>query len=220
MLRDYEISIIYKIGEDMRQIYYIGGSPCCGKSTIAEMIAKKYQFQYFKVDDFLETYITKGAKLGKPSLSKIAGMSLDEIWLRDPVVQSFEEIEIYQEIFEFVLEDLNNLSNKMPIISEGAAFLPKLMNDIGVRKSNYICVVPTNEFQYDKYSQRSWVMNYLEGCSNKKLAFENWMNRDYLFASSVLKDASQLEYPTLIVDGMKSIDENFKAVEKAFNLSN
>ena len=63
-------------------------------------------------------------------------------------------------------------------------------------------------------------MHYLEGCSNKKLAFENWMKRDYLFARSVLKDASQLEYPTLIVDGMKSIDENFKAVEKAFNLSN
>jgi len=83
-----------------------------------------------------------------------------------------------------------------------------------VSNSNKLISVP------DRYAQRSWVMHYLEGCSNKKLAFENWMKRDYLFARSVLKDASQLEYPTLIVDGMKSIDENFKAVEKAFNLSN
>ena len=41
----------------MRQTYYIGGSPCCGKSTVAEMIAKKYNFEYLKVDDLLEVYI-------------------------------------------------------------------------------------------------------------------------------------------------------------------
>ncbi len=203
----------------MRHIYFIGGSPCCGKSTVAEIIAKKYQFQYFKVDDFLEAYYIKAAKLGKPLSTKFTGMSLDEIWLRDPVVQNSEELEIYQEVFEFVLEDLNNMNNRVPIITEGAAFLPKLMSEIGVEKSKYICVVPTNEFQYDKFLQRSWVMHYLEGCSNKKLAFENWMKRDYLFASSVLKDASQLEYSTLIVDGKKSIDENLKVIEKVFSLS-
>ncbi len=36
----------------MRQIYYIGGSPCCGKSTVSEMIAKK-------VDELLKVYIIK-----------------------------------------------------------------------------------------------------------------------------------------------------------------
>ncbi len=80
----------------MRQTYYIGGSPCCGKSTVAEMIAKKYNFQYFKVDDLLEVYINKGAKLGKPFLSKIAEMSLDEIWLREPEIQNLEEQDIYR----------------------------------------------------------------------------------------------------------------------------
>jgi len=37
--------------------YYIGGSPCSGKSTIAEIAAEKYGLFYFKVDDFLEKYI-------------------------------------------------------------------------------------------------------------------------------------------------------------------
>ena len=216
----YKIKIIYiEGGEDMSQIYYIGGSPCCGKSTVAEIITQKYQFQYFKVDDYLDSYITKGAKLGKPFSSKYAKMTLDKIWLRDPVVQNFEELEIYREIFEFILEDLNHLDNDMSIITEGAAFLPKLMNEIAVSKSNYICVIPTNEFQYENFLQRSWVSHYLEGCSNKKLAFENWMKRDYLFASSVLKDATQLDYSTLIVDGTQSVDANLIVIEKVLNLS-
>lgn len=203
----------------MRQIYYIGGSPCCGKSTVAEMIAEKYKIRYFKVDNFLESYISKAVKLEKPYSSKYSRMTIDEVWLRDPEIQNFEELEMYRELFEFILEDLNQFDNDMSIIAEGAAFLPKLMNEIGVGKSNYICVVPTNKFQYEKFSQRSWVEHYLKGCSNKKLAFENWMKRDYLFANSVLEDAKHLGYSTLIVDGEQSVDANFKTIEIVFNLS-
>ena len=43
----------------MEGLYIIGGSPCSGKSTIAEMIAEKYDFNYFKVDDYLEQYIVQ-----------------------------------------------------------------------------------------------------------------------------------------------------------------
>ena len=62
-------------------------------------------------------------------------------------------------------------------------------------------------------------MPYLDGCSKKELAFENWMKRDYLFADSVLQEALQAGYSTLIVDGTKSIFENLKAIEDVFGLA-
>jgi hypothetical protein len=34
------------------QAYFIGGSPCSGKSTIAEMISRQYQLEYYKVDEY------------------------------------------------------------------------------------------------------------------------------------------------------------------------
>lgn len=40
----------------MINIYYIGGSPCAGKSTVAEILSQKYDLYYFKVDDFLDDY--------------------------------------------------------------------------------------------------------------------------------------------------------------------
>ena len=36
----------------MIDTYYIGGSSCAGKSTVAEMLSQKYDLYYFKVDDF------------------------------------------------------------------------------------------------------------------------------------------------------------------------
>ena len=72
----------------MGQIYYLGGSPCCGKSTISEMLVNKYNLRYFKVDDYLNTYTKKGAKDGKPLLSKVSKMTLDELWLRNPDIQN------------------------------------------------------------------------------------------------------------------------------------
>lgn len=202
----------------MGETYYLGGSPCCGKSTIAKMVADKYNFQYFKVDDFLEGYIAKGAMEKKLLLSKISKMTLDEIWLKNPKEQNAEELEIYREMFEYVINDMKLLDNGTPVVAEGAAFLPELINELGVDKNHYICIVPTNEFQYEKYSKRPWVTHYLKGCSNKKLAFENWMQRDYLFASAVLNDAKKLGYSALIVDGTKSIGINFSIVEKVFQL--
>ncbi|WP_092454456.1 nucleoside/nucleotide kinase family protein [[Clostridium] fimetarium] len=202
----------------MGQIYYLGGSPCCGKSTISKMLVDKYDFQYFKVDDFLNTYIEKGAKDGKPLLSKVSKMTLDELWLRNPNIQNEEELKMYCEMFEYILADLIIKASDIPIVAEGAAFLPNLMKKIGISQSKYICMVPTKQFQYEEYLKRPWVPHYLRGCGNKELAFENWMQRDYLYASVVLEDARKLGYHTLVVDGTKSIEENYLAVEKIFKL--
>lgn len=202
----------------MREIYYIGGSPCSGKSTVAEMIVEKYGFQYFKVDDYLKDYIARGARAGKPLLSQYAEMTLDEIWLREPEVQNDEELKMYREMFEFVSADLHAVGGEKPVVTEGAAYLPALMDETGVGKSNYVCVVPTRAFQYEHYSQRPWVADYLEGCGDTELAFENWMLRDYLFADAVLRDAERLGYAALVVDGTRPIADTFKAIETVFRL--
>ena len=103
----------------MKNIYYIGGSPCSGKSTIAEIISKKYGLYYFKVDDFLEKYTKMGDSKGYEICKKQAGMNPEQIWMRDALVQCTEELVFYKEIFEFVLADLEKIEAK-GILTEGA----------------------------------------------------------------------------------------------------
>ena len=42
-------------------MYYIGGSPCSGKSTVADALAKRFGLAYFKADDHLDEFIARGA---------------------------------------------------------------------------------------------------------------------------------------------------------------
>ena len=46
------------MGKINKRILFIGGSPCSGKSTVAERIAKEYSAYYFKVDDFLDDFLS------------------------------------------------------------------------------------------------------------------------------------------------------------------
>lgn len=48
------------------EAYYIGGSPCSGKSSIAELFAAKRGFMYYKLDDFIFPYMHQAAESGKP----------------------------------------------------------------------------------------------------------------------------------------------------------
>ena len=203
----------------MGEIYYIGGSPCCGKSTVAERIKEVYGFQYYKVDDDLFHFMAKGAEEGDEWLKKISGMSLDEFWLRDPRILNRESQITYKKLFPFFLDKIDKLEKDTPIITEGAAFLPSLMHELGIDKSRYLCMIPTKEFQIKHYSKREWVEEYLSSCTDKKTAFTNWMQRDVLFALSVREQAEALEYKTLVIDGSKSVDEIFKLVARTFELA-
>ena len=199
----------------MSKIYYLGGSPCSGKSTIAEMISKEYGFQYFKADDFLMDFISKGVNDGNKWLTSISEMTLDQMWLQDPEKLKEDELLNYQNLYPYFAKAIKGLDSNTPIIAEGAAFLPSLMQGKDIQ---YVCIVPTKEFQMKHYSQRDWVHEYLADCSDPKTAFSNWMGRDALFALSVLEQAKERGFATLVVDGSKTIDENYQFVVGALGL--
>ena len=95
----------------MKRTYFIGGSPCSGKSTIAEIISKQYGLYYFKADDFLNQYTKMGGSKGYEICKKQVSLSLEQIWMRDASVQCAEEFAFYEEIFEFILADLKKIED-------------------------------------------------------------------------------------------------------------
>ena len=195
------------------QIYYIGGSPCSGKSTVAEALAQQYGLAYFKVDDHLDDFISRGAAAGLPVCQHIRQMSVDETWLRPPQAQCQEEFDFYAEIAPFVAEKLAALTAPR-VIAEGAAFLPCLMKEA----AHYIAITPSREFQLSRYRERPWVPNVLQDCSDKERAFANWMERGILFAEEVRRQCTQFHLPHLLTDGSVSPVERLQQVASLFHL--
>lgn len=204
----------------MTDIYYIGGSPCSGKSTVAEKIAERYGFHYYKVDNYLESFTVKGAEMHYPICRKLINLSPEQIWMRDSSIQKEEELQYYQEIFGFLQTELLKYQDTRPIITEGAAYLPKLMQQHNVANNRYIAITPTKEFQVERYKEREWVPYVLEGCSDTKKAFENWMERDILFAQEVRLQCQIMNYSSILIDGTIAVDEIVKSVCTHFNLDN
>lgn len=198
-----------------KKIFYIGGSPCSGKSTVAERIAKENGAFYFKADDFLIDSLSSAARKGLPICSKVSKMTADEIWMRSPSEQCEEEFLIYEEIAEFIFQKLDAVEADI-IIAEGAAFTPEIMKTR--EKCNYICVVPSPEFQISHYRLREWIWYVLKDCSDKETAFDNWMQRDIMFADQIKRTCKARNIPCIINDGEKSEDEMLDTVKKSLDI--
>lgn len=203
----------------MIQTYYIGGSPCSGKSTIAEMLAEKYCLNYFKVDDYLNKYVEIGSLQGKPICKKQLEMNAEEIWMRGPLLQCQEELRFYEEIIEYILSDLSSMSGSRGIITEGAAYLPVLMKKYNISEERYFSLIPTKEFQVSHYKLREWLPYVLRECKDKETAFNNWMERDALFALEVNNQCRKEGFSSIINDGTIGIIEISGMIAQQFGLS-
>lgn len=206
----------------MKNIYYIGGSPCSGKSTIAQILSAKYNLYYFKADDYLEQYAKSGDLKGYKICRKQCSMSAEEIWMREPVLQCEEELMFYREIFEFIQKELRRLADMQhgSILTEGAAYLPELMEKINISKNRYLSIIPSSEFQVSHYRKREWISSVLEGCQDKEAAFSNWMKRDIMFAKEVQKQCERGNFKYIINDGSMRTDELARRTAAYFGLRN
>jgi 2-phosphoglycerate kinase len=202
----------------LSQAYILGGSPCSGKSTLADRLSREYQLDYYKVDDHEREHLNRCDPHRHPVMHRLATMSWDEIWMR-PVAEQVEgELAYYRERFEMILQDLAAYPLTKPLILEGAAYLPELIEQQGVDPQRVIFLVPTREFQLHHYRQRPWIHSILRECKDPDHAFENWMRRDQLFGQTVLRQAKARNYATLLVDGRLSIAEQVERVKEHFGL--
>lgn len=198
-------------------VYYIGGSPCSGKSTVAEALAARYGLTYFKADDYLDVLIAEGAAAGLPVCGCIRRMTADETWMRAPQVQCREELDFYAEVHGLLMQRLNALESAA-VVAEGACFLPQLMHDLGIPPQRYIAITPSRDFQVSRYRERPWVPHVLRDCSDPDAAFANWMARDALFAEEVRQQCARLGYMSLLTDGSVCEADRLAQVARRFGL--
>ncbi|CAN5616469.1 hypothetical protein BH09CHL1_BH09CHL1_11220 [soil metagenome] len=199
--------------------YWIGGSPCSGKSTIANSLAEKYGMTVYRCDDAYYEHAKLITPENQPIFTKLTTGTADEIWLRPVDEQVREELGVYREEFPFILKDLEAFSQSETVLLEGAALLPELLAAHGIEQRRCIWIVPTEEFQNEHYAQRDWRHGVLAECSDPEQGWQNWMARDAGFAAAVAQSANSLGFRVIIVDGKTSIADNLQTVESHFRLS-
>lgn len=209
--------------QELSHVYWIGGSPCAGKTTIARRLVNEYDFTYYKCDDCYEDHMSRSKPDQHPTMYRIKDLTWNQVWSSQfcslSVYQQIQEvISLYQEQFELILDDLLKLPKSSNILVEGAALLPEKVAPLILKPNQAIWIVPTPEFQVSHYSKRGWIHDVLNQYDNPEIAFSNWMNRDIGFAQKISENAEQLGFMTIYVDGSKSIDQNYEYAKNQFKL--
>ena len=203
----------------MNNMYFIPGSPCCGKSTLARRLAEKHGLIYVCCDDYQDEFLLRGQREGIPEIAQLAERfysSLDGMWLRSAQELFSDELGYYEAAFSWLMEKLAETDR--PLIAEGAALLPHRLKELGIKENQVLCMIPTEDFQRTQYARREWVAPYLAGCSDPETAFDNWMARDALMADFAAGMASKAGYTHLIIDGKKDLNAVFTVAEQHFDL--
>lgn len=68
--------------KDYSHVYWIGGSPCSGKSTIAEKLARDFSCTYYQCDLFNEKHVTICHPSKHPTMFRLKDMSWNALWSR------------------------------------------------------------------------------------------------------------------------------------------
>ena len=203
----------------MTHIYWLGGSPCAGKSTIAEMLANRYNLHYFNCDHAFARHQQQSNPSDQPTLYGLGERTCDEIWLVPVAEQVARVIAIYEEEFPLILADLQALSTNQPILAEGAALMPRLVARQSAWCNQAVWVVPTPTFQQHHYAQRPWIRDVLKECSDPAQAFANWMQRDETFADYIATTATRHDLSLLQVDGTQTVAQNAHWVARQWGLA-
>jgi 2-phosphoglycerate kinase len=204
----------------LAHVYWLGGSPCAGKSSIADSLAQAYGLRIYRCDDAFFVHEKIVTPELQPVFYRLVHLSSEDLWIRRSIEQQFtDEVAFYYEEFALILADLLALPEAPPILAEGAALLPACVSPLLLDPRRAMWVVPTREFQLHHYSHRQWSREVVSDCSDPDQAFRNWMERDIRFAMFVSQEATARRLPVLIVDGQRSLTENTETVERHFQLS-
>jgi 2-phosphoglycerate kinase len=196
-----------------QQIYWLGGSPCCGKSTIADLLAERFGWQVYHCDEAFNQHVARAQPQLQPALHRARHIDWNTFWMQPMADQVQNVVDVYTEEFPLILDDLRDLRG--PVIAEGTALLPELIAPLQPRHA--LWMVPTADFQRERYAQRgAWVQAIVAQCAYPDQAWDNWMTRDAITAQQVTTQAQHLGYPVIVVDGQHTLAENAERVAAYF----
>ena len=195
--------------------FFIGGSPCSGKSTVCDVLADRHGLRFYHCDDHYDAHLSR-AHSGS-SLAQFQRLS----WLEAFTTRSLErmiadELSANHELAAFALEDVGEIGAH--VIAEGMPFMPDVMPALQPR-ANAVYLVPSPAFQRNHYAKREWAQRLLATTSDPIGVFERWMARDASNACFVRARAVALDFAVLEVDGQMSLEKTVSWCEHQLGLT-
>lgn len=198
---------------DLSRVFWLSGSPCGGKTTISDVLASRYNWNVYHVDNYWDSHKQRSCPIKQPAYHAISHITGDDLWLR-PVEEQIKSEPIFvAESFSFILEDVEELLRQDErVLIVDASVVPESILHLLPTRRHIFYLIPEEGFQLLQYSQRPSIKTTLGKTTDPELAWANWMTRDAAYARWLTAEVQKENLPHLIVDGTVSLEETIALV--------
>lgn len=196
----------------MDGVFFLGGSACAGKTSVARLLAARHGLTLYSVDDRFEEHRKRADRERHPGFVRLMDRAPQELWAGSPEELAEELIAFYRDEMEMVLEDLAGFAG--PVIAEGVGLLPELVATLLGEQKTAVFLVATGDFRRRQSCRRGpFVAELLAQCPDPEGTFARWMARDDLIAERIIESAGREGLAVLNVDGQEGVEHVAAAVE-------
>lgn len=201
----------------LSHVLWIGGGPCVGKTTLARMLAGKYDLKIYNLDrhHVREHRLRPG---GVPQ--GWDELSMDDRWVRpSPRALAERDIASWTARFRFVIEDLLGLPTGRRIVAEGPSAFPWCVSQVVRSTHQAIFLLPTPELRDAVLARRHRDAPgeaIAAKTSDPERARRNIRDRDALMAERIATSCDELGLRHERVDGSRDLDDSLLLLEEHF----
>lgn len=162
-------------------MYWIGGPPDAGKSTVADALAKRFGLTVYHCDDSEQAHYPQ---LPDGSAYRaLTDASPDERWVNRTAAAMFQrELGSFRERWPLVLKDLRNYGD-VPVVAEGFGLTPRLVATCAPPE-RALFLVPNGAFKANSFEHRGKPTGAKE-TRDPERARRNALQRDTLIAEEI-----------------------------------
>lgn len=204
----------------LRHVYWIGGGPGAGKSTISRRLADRYGWHHYATDDVMRDHTDRTIPEEAPFLHAFMAMDMDERWVKRSPETMLETFHWFRgEAFDLIVEDLLQLPPHPRVVVEGFRLLPHLVRPLLAEVAQAVWLLPTPEFRAAAIRTRDGAgVGFLRKTSDPERAGRNLAARDGMFTQRLTEETARLGLPTIEVDAPLSEDDLAGQVARRFGL--
>ena len=203
--------------KDLSQVFWIGGTACSGKTTIAGMLSQKHKLRVYHRDDHQREHLMRATPENQPTLHKAwANRESWDVLYRQPAETVFEQAKAEAfEAFEFIVDDVLRMIDTPPLIAEGIGLFPELLAQVA-SPQRVIYFVASEGLARQTWTNRYKNTPWLEGYSEPEQVIEMFINLTLLNARYIQESAQRSGFKCVVsaVDG--DISDAFQLAEKRF----
>lgn len=206
------------IKEYLKNVYFITGTPCGGKTSVSRFLGKKYNIPVFDIDERFEEHQRMSSKEYQPNMNKqfknadeFFGRSVEEYrnWLVDNT----------REQLDFVILDLIRLSKDQKIICDCHLSLEQARKLTDASRLAYLLRKPVNLVEeYCNRSDHQGFSNFIHSASDFEKAKETCEETLHLLNEEHYNNVKKSEFFWLERDPKRSIEEASMLVAKHLGL--